>query len=138
MDENDRSDLPEAPTTVAPPALELRDRLAFERNHLANERTFAAWLRTGLSVAAGGIAVGHLVPAPERESGLALTLGAAFVLVGIVLIGYGARHFTKVSEELGRDTGRASAAPARAVYGLTALVAVLLLALLLFLWSPRV
>jgi uncharacterized membrane protein YidH (DUF202 family) len=51
--------------------------LAYDRTHLANERTYAAWLRTGLSVAAGGIAVAHLVPEPSRDSLMALGLGAS-------------------------------------------------------------
>jgi putative membrane protein len=116
---------------------EVRDILAYDRNHLANERTFAAWLRTGLSVAAGGIAVGHLVPEYTRDSTVALLLGIAFVLLGILVIAYGAHQFARVAADLARQSGRRSPAPARAVYALTAIVAVLLVALLLLLWSRR-
>lgn len=116
---------------------EVRDILAYDRNHLANERTFAAWLRTGLSVAAGGIAVGHLVPEYTSDAGIALLLGIAFVLLGILVIAYGAHQFARVAEDLARQSGRRSPAPARAVYALTAIVAVLLVALLLLLWSRR-
>ena len=116
---------------------DVRDALAYDRTHLANERTFAAWLRTGLSVAAGGIAVAHLVPEPARDSWLALLLGAAFVLLGIGVIAYGARQFARVARELGRDSGRRSPAAPRAVYALTVVVGALLLAVLVFLWSHR-
>ena len=119
------------------PAVDTRDALAYDRTHLANERTFAAWLRTGLSVAAGGIAAAHVVPEPARDSWMALLLGMAFVLLGIAVITYGAREFARVAGALARDSGRRSPAPTRAVYGLTGLVAVLLLAVLLFLWSHR-
>ena len=50
-------------------AADVRDALACDRTRLANASTCAAWLRPGLSVAAGGIAVAHLVPEPARDSG---------------------------------------------------------------------
>ena len=126
-----------APRREVQTPTEVRDILAYDRNHLANERTFAAWLRTGLSVAAGGIAVGHLVPEYTSDAGIALLLGIAFVLLGILVIAYGAHQFARVAEDLARQSGRRSPAPARAVYALTAIVAVLLVALLLLLWSRR-
>lgn len=128
---------PPGPASASTPAGDVRDALAYDRTHLANERTFAAWLRTGLSVAAGGIAVAHLVPEPARNSWVALLLGAAFVLLGVAVIAYGAREFARISAELARDSGRRSPAPTRTVYGLTGLVGVLLLAVLLFLWTHR-
>jgi len=76
---------------VEPPGT-VQERLAYDRTHLSNHRTFAAWLRTGLSVAAGGIAVAHLVPEPSRDSIEALTLGAAFVLLGVAIMAYGAQQ----------------------------------------------
>jgi putative membrane protein len=124
-------------TSPAAPTTEVRDALAYDRTHLANERTFAAWLRTGLSVAAGGIAVAHLVPEPARDSWVALLLGGAFVVLGVAVIAYGARQFARVAAELGRDSGRRSPAAPRAVFALTGVIGVLLLAVLLFLWSHR-
>jgi putative membrane protein len=54
--------------------------LAASRTHLANERTFAAWLRTGLSVAAAGIAVARI---PGREpSWASLALGLTVIFLG--------------------------------------------------------
>jgi putative membrane protein len=102
--------------------------LAYERTHLANERTFAAWLRTGLSVAAVGIALSHFLPTPLRVSGLSVTLGACFVLAGIGLIVFGARRFVRTQRALadaGWSTG--SVSPGM-IYGIAALLAALLLA----------
>lgn len=40
----------------------LQEKLAKERTVMAAERTFAAWLRTGLSGIAGGLAIIKLIP----------------------------------------------------------------------------
>jgi putative membrane protein len=111
--------------------------LAYDRTHLANERTYAAWLRTGLSVAAGGIAVAHLVPEPSRDSLMALGLGASFVVLGVGVMGYGARQFAMMTSALSEENPRPAPMSGRAVYILTALISVLLLAVLIFLWSHR-
>jgi putative membrane protein len=111
--------------------------LAYDRTHLANERTFAAWLRTGLSVAAGGIAVAHLVPEPSRDSMVSLGLGAAFVVAGVGITAYGAHQFARLAEDLGRRGTLRHRLRPRVPYVLTAVIGVLLLAVLLFLWSHQ-
>ena len=121
----------------APKGRSISDDLAYDRTDLAVERTYAAWLRTGLSVAAGGIVIARLVPAPERGSMVALALGGTFVVLGIALIAYGARHFATVTERLARARARPHAATSRAAYALTVVVAALLLAVLIFLWTHR-
>jgi inner membrane protein YidH len=115
----------------------VQEQLAYDRTHLANERTFAAWLRTGLSVAAGGIAVAHLVPEPSRDSVEALTLGAAFVLLGVAIMAYGARQAAEVAERLAREGHAAHPRSARSVYVFTGLVSLLLVTVLLFLWTHQ-
>ncbi len=50
---------------------------------LANERTLLAWLRTGLAVVAGGVAVVSYTP------DLGVRWGSAAVALGLVLIGLG-------------------------------------------------
>lgn len=111
--------------------------LAYDRTHLANERTFAAWLRTGLSVAAGGIAVARLVPAPARGSAVSLFLGGMFVLIGIGVMGYGAREFAIITRRLCREGGRPISTTPRLAIVLIMLIALALIAVLLFLWSHR-
>jgi putative membrane protein len=50
---------------------------------LANERTLLAWLRTGLALVAGGVAVATYAP------DLGVPWGSAAVSLGLVLIGLG-------------------------------------------------
>jgi hypothetical protein len=56
---------------------------------------------------------------------------------GQTVIAFGARQFARIANGLNHDSGRRRPAPTRTVYGITALIAVLLLAVLLFLWSHR-
>jgi putative membrane protein len=51
---------------------------------LANERTLLAWLRTGLALVAGGVAVATYTP------DLGVRWGSGAVALGLVLIGLGA------------------------------------------------
>jgi inner membrane protein YidH len=64
-------------------------RDATRRTRLANERTYLAWWRTGLTTFAVGLAAGKLVP--ELSSGATwpfAAMGVAFALVGLVFIAY--------------------------------------------------
>jgi putative membrane protein len=63
---------------------------ATRRTHLANERTYLAWWRTGLTALASAVAVGRVVPSLTHETRWPYAiLGAGFALLGIVAIGYG-------------------------------------------------
>jgi len=63
---------------------------ATRRTHLANERTYLAWWRTGLTALASGVAVGRLVPSVTHQTRWPYAvLGAGFALVGIATIVYG-------------------------------------------------
>lgn len=97
-------------------------------DHLANERTYLAWLRTGLSMAALGVAVIKFAPGRGMHaafSGLVL-LGA-----GLTLIVYGTLRYNTVRRQLLRDRF----APARFGAVVTVAVATLLvlISVLLFL-----
>lgn len=66
---------------------------ATRRTRLATERTYLAWLRSGLTALAVGLAAGKLVP--ELSSGAAWPyelLGVGYSLLGIALIFYGHRR----------------------------------------------
>jgi putative membrane protein len=70
------------------PGVEAGD--AARRTHLANERTYLAWWRTGLTALASGVAIGRLVPSVTHQTRWPYAvLGAGFALVGIVAIAYG-------------------------------------------------
>jgi putative membrane protein len=60
---------------------------ATRRPRLANERTYLAWWRSGLTALAVGIAAGKLVPELTEGSGAAfVVLGAAYAVLGVVFI----------------------------------------------------
>ena len=81
--------------------------------------------------------VARLVPEPARDSMVALGLGIAFVVLGIGIIAYGAHEFQRTSSHLAGIHSAATAVRPRNVYILTAVIAVLLLAVLGFLWTHR-
>ena len=82
-----------SPTTdIGPPGGGEFDQAgdATRRTHLANERTYLAWWRTGLTALASGVAVGRVVPSLTHQTRWPYAiLGAGFALLGIVAIGYG-------------------------------------------------
>ena len=60
---------------------------ATRRTRLANERTYLAWWRSGLTALAVGVAAGKLVPELTEGSGSAfVALGAAYAVLGVVFI----------------------------------------------------
>jgi putative membrane protein len=68
---------------------EARD--ATRRTRLANERTFLAWWRSGLTAFAVAIGAGKLVPAvaDDAEPWPYELLGAGFSLLGVAFVVYG-------------------------------------------------
>ena len=76
---------------------------ATRRTRLANERTYLAWWRTGLTTFAVSIAAGKLVP--ELSSGAAWpfeVIGVAFALVGVLFIAFAYLRQKAVEEALAR------------------------------------
>jgi putative membrane protein len=76
---------------------------ANRRTRLANERTYLAWLRTGITCVAAGLAVGRGLP--ELTDGAVwpyATLGAGYVLAGMGLVLYGLRRQQHVDDAVDR------------------------------------
>jgi len=76
---------------------------ATRRTHLANERTYLAWWRTGLTAVGVSAAVGKVIP--ELTSGASWPYelaGVGFALLGIAFISYGLRRERAVSQALAR------------------------------------
>ena len=76
---------------------------ALQRTRLANERTYLAWWRTGLTTFAVGVAAGKLVP--ELSTGAAWpfeALGVAFTLVGLLFIVYAYARQSRVDRAIAR------------------------------------
>jgi putative membrane protein len=78
-------------------------RDATRRTRLANERTYLAWWRTGLTTFAVSLGAGKLVP--ELSSGASWpfeVIGVAFAAVGLLFITYAYLRQKRVEEALAR------------------------------------
>lgn len=63
---------------------------ATRRTRLANERTYLAWWRTGLTAFAVSLGAGKLVPALTDETRWPyVVVGVGFALLGVVFVAYG-------------------------------------------------
>jgi inner membrane protein YidH len=90
---------------------EARD--ATRRTRLANERTYLAWWRTGLTALAVSFGAGRLVP--ELSSGPTWpfeVIGVAFAVVGIAFMAYGYVRHKDIDAALAR--GDYASLPSRA------------------------
>ncbi len=90
--------------SAAPPdTAALRDS-APRRTYLAAERTYLAWLRTGLGAIGVALAVGRLVPVLIGGSHRAYALlGVGYGVLGIFLIGYALLRARRVRTALTAD-----------------------------------
>ena len=92
------------------------DQSSRARDHMANERTYLAWLRTAVNVMIVGLAVAKF-GSGGQAGGLSLGAGALLVAVGAAGLGYGTVRYRAVNRELedGRFvTGSRGAGPQRA------------------------
>ena len=84
------------------------------RDHLANERTFLAWVRTGAAIVVFGFAIGRFSIAMRqltalsghavRTAGLSVWMGAGSIMAGVVLVIAGMVRYRKTRAQL--DSGR--------------------------------
>ncbi len=71
------------------------------RTHLANERTFLAWLRTGLSLVAVGLAAASFLPLDLVPGVPYVRLFSTFlILAGVATILLGANRFAAASRQI--------------------------------------
>jgi putative membrane protein len=76
---------------------------ATRRTRLANERTYLAWWRTGLTAFAVSLGAGKLVPALTDESRWPyVVVGVGFALLGVAFVAYGFRRQRLVERALAR------------------------------------
>lgn len=68
------------------------------RDHLANERTYLAWLRTGFGTAALGLGVAKLLGDPGDWK--PILAGILFVALGILMLMYGTMRYFKIVRAL--------------------------------------
>ena len=84
------------------------------RDHLANERTFLAWVRTGAAIVVFGFAIGRFSIAmrqltafeghPVRTAGLSVWMGASSIVAGVVLVLAGLVRYRKTRAQLDAGT----------------------------------
>src|SRR5271154_4089174 len=82
-------------------------------NHLANERTFLAWIRTSISIIVFGFVVAkfgitlreflRLQGSAERDSGVSLGIGIGFILMGIGMAITSSIRYRRTMQQLDAD-----------------------------------
>jgi putative membrane protein len=103
---------------------------ATRRTRLANERTYLAWWRTGLTSLAVSLGTGKLVPALTDETRWPyVVVGVGFALLGVAFIAYGFVRQRAVERAIAR--GEYVHPDERVIAALTAVGTLLGLALLI-------
>ncbi|KAI9228144.1 MAG: hypothetical protein DHS80DRAFT_16044 [Piptocephalis tieghemiana] len=86
------------PPEAYKPAIVLENKGSVARDHLANERTYLAWLRTSLSLITLGVTVAQvfrLTNPTEASNNRARGLSITFTCLGIVILLFGVwRYFS--------------------------------------------
>jgi putative membrane protein len=101
------------------------------RDHLANERTFLAWVRTGVAIVVFGFAIGRFAIAlrqfgmlqgrQNHTTGLSVWFGMISIIAGVVLTCAGLMRYRRTRVQLDSD----SFEPAGFVIDLVAVVVAL-------------
>jgi len=101
------------------------------RDHLANERTFLAWVRTSVAIVVFGFAIGRFAIAMRqltefqghgsKATGFSVWMGMSAILAGVALMVAGLARYRKTRAQL--DEGKFE--PAGFVVDLVAIVTVL-------------
>jgi putative membrane protein len=84
------------------------------RDHLANERTFLAWVRTGAAIVVFGFAIGRFSLAMRqltamqehrvRTAGISVWMGSGTIVAGAVLVVAGLVRYRKTRAQLDAGT----------------------------------
>jgi putative membrane protein len=84
------------------------------RDHLANERTFLAWVRTGAAIVVFGFAIGRFSIAmrqltalqghPMRTAGFSVWMGSGSIVAGVMLVVAGLVRYRKTRTQLDSDS----------------------------------
>lgn len=77
------------------------------RDHLANERTYLAWMRTSISLMGFGVVIARLrlfQPPTLQTPGYGWILGLMFSLVGLVTVFLSTQHYFAVRHDIEEDT----------------------------------
>jgi putative membrane protein len=104
------------------------------RTHLANERTFLAWLRTGLSLVAVGLAAARFLPLDLVPSVRFVTVFALLLVIsGTIGVLYGALRYVRAHKQIQRGSYDPQPLPIVIVAAVVAVLGILALPLVLLL-----
>jgi putative membrane protein len=83
-------------------------------DHLANERTFLAWVRTGAAIIVFGFAIGRFSIAMRqlaalqghalRSAGISVVMGSFTIIAGVALVVAGLARYRKTRAQLSAGT----------------------------------
>ncbi|MGI8999169.1 MAG: YidH family protein [Candidatus Limnocylindria bacterium] len=107
------------------------EQRASVRDHLANERTLLAWVRTAITIIGLGFIVGRLVTSAGAGTGWAIAVGAILVLAGAATVLAGLRRFVTVEREIELESYRPEPLVHIILSGSVVLMALLILGYLL-------
>lgn len=78
------------------------------RDHLANERTYLAWMRSGIALLGFGVLIVRIrvlrPPLAPQPPGNGWKLGLAFALVGLLMVPLSTWHYFGVRDDIEADT----------------------------------
>jgi len=118
--EEERDDIPQTSGIQAwaqklSPSMVLENTGSVARDHLANERTWLAYVRTSLAIASTGVALVQLftISAQQSSSGAQLLsgklqrfarpLGAVIVVIGLSVLALGVNRYFKIQHALTKN-----------------------------------
>jgi len=112
------------------------------RDHLANERTFLAWVRTGAAIVVFGFAIGRFSIAmrqltalqghPMHTGGISVWMGSSAIVGGIVLVVAALMRYRRTRAQLDAGTFEPAGAVLDIVTVLTALFGLALVGYLIY------
>lgn len=78
------------------------------RDHLANERTYLSWMRSGISLLGFGVLIVRMrvlrPPLAPQAPGNGWKLGLAFAVVGLITVALSSWHYFAVRNDIEDDT----------------------------------
>ncbi|MBW4507730.1 MAG: DUF202 domain-containing protein [Scytonematopsis contorta HA4267-MV1] len=78
------------------------------RDHLANERTYLAWMRSGIALLGFGVLIVRIrilrPPLAPQAPGNGWKLGLAFGVVGLLTVIFSTQHYFVVSQNIDENT----------------------------------
>jgi inner membrane protein YidH len=112
------------------------------RDHLANERTFLAWVRTGVAVVVFGFAIGRFAIAMRqltelqghglRTAGLSVWMGTSSIIAGVIMVAAGLLRYRKTRTQLDAGTFRPAGFVLNLITVLTVLFGLMLAGYLIY------